>query len=434
MQSTLKKLRNRIVVLTVLVEATTLFAILFILNYSLKMQEQNLVHSFLIELSAKDGRMFEREKIEDEHLFPDDEPPTFDKNFDLSSFREYFSVETDEIGRILRVESDFPLIYTLNEIRSMVALVIDDVLKDGDFGDGITHGIRYYVRPLGNGHHLISVVNRRGEYLTLKRLRRMSVFVLIISIFVSFIISFAVSLLIIRPAQLVFNRQKEFIADAGHELKTPIAVIGANLDVLESDFSGNRWLGYIRAENERMGKLVKNLLYLAKNDYVKTNIHFAQIDFSAIVKNATLPFESVFFEQEKNLKIDVQKSILLFGDELQLKQVVMILVDNALKNSEKGADVFVRAFVDEKKAILKVKNTGAGISKNDLEKIFERFYRGDSSRTRKTGGYGLGLSIARAIAEAHKGTLFAESRFGEWAEFTLSIPIRSPKKRKFFIF
>ena len=135
-----------------------------------------------------------------------------------------------------------------------------------------------------------------------------------------------------------------------------------------------------------------------------------------------LPFEVVAFEAGKTLEFDIEKHITCNGDEKSLNQVFIILVDNALKNSEEGAHITVRAYAEGQKIIYKVRNTGAGIPKEELEKIFLRFYRSDSSRVRKTGGCGLGLAIARAIATDHDGTLVADSELGEWAEFTLTIP------------
>ena len=149
---------------------------------------------------------------------------------------------------------------------------------------------------------------------------------------------------------------------------------------------------------------------------------FFDFNFSNAVENSVLPFEVVAFESQKTLELDVQKGIICNGDEKSLKQIFIILVDNAIKNSEEGAKIRVTATSDDKKIVLKVYNTGSGIPKDELEKIFLRFYRSDSSRVRKTGGYGLGLAIARTIAEDHGGTLTATSEVGHWAEFTLTIP------------
>ena len=135
-----------------------------------------------------------------------------------------------------------------------------------------------------------------------------------------------------------------------------------------------------------------------------------------------LPFEVIAFESQKTLSLNIQKGIICNGDEKSLKQIFVILVDNAIKNSETNDKISVTASADEKKILFKVHNTGAGIPKEELEKIFLRFYRSDYSRARKTGGYGLGLAIAKSIAEDHGGTLYASSEVGKWAEFTLVLP------------
>lgn len=335
----------------------------------------------------------------------------------IANIRNYFSVKILNDGSIVEIIQDFPLNYTNTEISNLVS----KILERGKNFDTV-NGVTFYIRDLRNTHKLICMVNRNSEFKTLSKLYMYSIILYIISIILSGLISIPISKYMIKPAEEAFLKQKQFIADASHELKTPIAVIGANIDVLESEIKGNKWLDYIKAENKRMGELVKDLLYLAKNDAGRNEMTFSDFDFSNAVENSVLPFEVVAFEAEKTLEFDIQKEITCNGDEKSLKQVFIILLDNALKNSENGAKITIRAYTEGPRIIYKVRNTGSGIKKDELEKIFLRFYRSDSSRVRKTGGSGLGLSIARAIATDHGGTLTADSVFGEWAEFTLAIP------------
>ena len=336
---------------------------------------------------------------------------------DKSNLRNYFAVRTTNEGEILEVIQDFPLNYTDDEIESLVREIITENEKFDSIG-----GVMYCVSQFSETEQIICLLNRNSELKTLGKLYIYSTLLYILSIILSVLISIPISKYMVKPAKEAFIKQKQFIADASHELKTPIAVIGANIDVLESEIKDNKWLAYIKTENKRMGELVKDLLYLAKNDAGRNELTFSEFDFSNAVENSVLPFEVVAFESGKTLEFDIKKGITCNGDEKSLKQVFIILVDNAIKNSENGAKITVRAYTEGQKIIYKVHNTGAGIPKEELEKIFLRFYRSDSSRVRKTGGYGLGLAIARAIATDHGGTLVADSEQGKWAEFTLTIP------------
>lgn len=349
-----------------------------------------------------------------------------------NDFRNYFSVLLSSSGGVLEVINDFPLNMTRDEVFVFVRKVLNvaseapEVVK-GRKKVGHLDGFVYCILENLDGTLLVSVVNRRSELSTILLMTKGAFYVFIVSIFFAFLVSFLLSHIIVMPVAGAFQKQRQFIADASHELKTPIAVIGANLDVLMPEMPDNRWLNYIKSENERMGHLVKNLLYLAKNDADRIETQCSKFDFSSAVTNAILPFESVIFEQQKRLEMDIQPGIEFVGDEHQIKQVAVILVDNAVKNSDENALIRVSAKVEKDRVVFKVYNTGHGIKKEDLKKIFLRFYRSDVSRARKTGGYGLGLPIAQAVAVAHHGTLTADSEFGKWAEFTLVLPLHSSR-------
>lgn len=440
----IKQLRVKFVYSMILIEMIVFAAILLSLDFVITKREASEAMDFLVFLANNDGHMPTPKRYKENPLpnqlpdssmlmdidatssasmeHPEDFLHTVTDIFRLertrnANLRNYFSVKVTNDGSIIDLIQDFPLNYTEQEISRLVT----QALNRNKQYDTI-NGISFYIRELRNTNRLICIINRNPELQTLSKLYIYSIVLYILSIIVSVLISIPISNYMIRPAEDAFIKQKQFIADASHELKTPIAVIGANLDVLESEIKNNKWLEYIKAENKRMGELVRDLLYLAKNDAGRNELTFCNFDFSNAVENSVLPFEVIAFEAGKTLEFDIEKGINCNGDEKSLKQVFIILVDNALKNSEKGATITVRAYAEGQKIIYKVRNTGAGIPKEELEKIFLRFYRSDSSRVRKTGGCGLGLAIARAIATDHDGTLVADSELGEWAEFTLTIP------------
>lgn len=439
----IKQLQAKFVYSMILIEMVVFAIILLSLNVAITRRESGETKDFLIFLANNNGHSPKPRLLDDKRLpqLPQNDlildidatssasrerPEDFLHNItdifriekaSLSNLRNYFTVRVSSDDQFLELIQDFPLNYTNEEISHLVSEIIKTKKQYSTI-----NGVTFYIKELRNSTKLICMVNRNSELKTLSKLYMYSTLLYLLSIIVSVLISIPISKYMISPAEEAFRKQKQFIADASHELKTPIAVIGANLDVLESEIKNNKWLEYIKAENKRMGELVRDLLYLAKNDAGRNELTFSEFDFSNAVENSVLPFEVIAFEAEKTLEFDIQKGIICNGDEKSLKQVFIILVDNALKNSENGAKINVKAYSEGQKIIYKVRNTGTGIKKDELEKIFLRFYRSDSSRVRKTGGSGLGLSIARAIATDHGGTLTADSVYGEWAEFTLALP------------
>lgn len=284
---------------------------------------------------------------------------------------------------------------------------------------GILDGYFYVKKYIQNNTFIICIMNRYIELKLLRRLYLYSAIALAVSFLYSFATSFVFSKIIMQPIEDMFERQKQFISDSSHELRTPISVIDANLSVVMSEYPGNRWLGYIKDENTRMGKLVKDMLYLTRSDQNLSELSKKEFDFSAAVTNAVLPFESVVYEARKHLEMNVAAGLRLSGDENAIKQVVTILVDNAVKYSDDKGIIRVKAFHDGARCVLKVYNTGKGIKEENLDKIFGRFFREDKTRTGMKGGYGLGLPIARSIVEQHDGTIAADSDGETWVEFTV---------------
>ncbi len=333
--------------------------------------------------------------------------------YDIQSVRNYFSVKISEYGEIYDIISPYPVHFTESEIVSLVGNVFLLKKQSGDF-----QGLRYLIAKKSYGFILV-FLDRRTEDNLRFQLLQISLLIYFICIIAGAIIAFFFSHLAVKPVKTAFTKQKQFIGDASHELKTPLAVITANLDVLEGEIGKNTWLGYIKSEVSRMNLLVKDLLLLAKYDSKENLYEFAEFNLSRALMSSALPFETLLFDQGKVFQIDIPEGVLYKGDEHRIKQLLVILLDNALKNSNTGDEVLIKLEANNSKKILSVYNTGIGIEPKDLKKIFERFYRSDSSRTRETGGSGLGLAIARTIVEAHKGKIYAEGKKDCWAKFTV---------------
>lgn len=231
----------------------------------------------------------------------------------------------------------------------------------------------------------------------------------------------------IQPIKEAFDKQKQFIADASHELKTPLTVINTNVDVLLSnkdDFIHNqsKWLYYIKSEAERMNKLTSDLLYLAQVDYSDVKMIFSDFNLSEAVEHIILTMEGVVFENNIALHYDIEPSLIVSGNIEQLKQVIMIFLDNAIKYTNKKGKINLVLNKTHNKINLSVTNTGKGIPEEHISKIFNRFYRTDKSRARDSGGYGLGLSIAKAIVEQHNGKISVKSIVDKETTFTIELP------------
>lgn len=226
----------------------------------------------------------------------------------------------------------------------------------------------------------------------------------------------------ITPVKEAFDKQKQFIADASHELKTPLAIINTNTDVLLSNSEDTvqnqaKWLHYIKSETERMTQLTNDLLYLTQMDDSRATMIFTRFDVSEAVENIILTMEAVIFEKELALDYDIEPDLTVYGNREQFQQVVMILLDNAVKYTNPKGSVTLTLTRQHNDVILAVSNTGEGIASEHLARIFDRFYRTDASRSRSQGGYGLGLAIAKSIIDQHKGKIYAKSVPGKSTTF-----------------
>ncbi len=220
----------------------------------------------------------------------------------------------------------------------------------------------------------------------------------------------------IRPIEESYNKQKQFVADASHELRTPLAVIGANVDAItasgeETVDSQKEWFDYIRAELKRTGKLVEDLLYLAKSENMKTEDNMP-FDLSSVCETVCASMEAVLYDNGKLVKTGIEEGITAIADSEKITQVLYILLDNADKYTPQGGKIAVTLGRAGDMAVLKVINSGEGIAAEDLPKIFDRFYRADDSRSAESGGFGLGLSIAKTIVDRSGGMITAESAGG----------------------
>ena len=322
-----------------------------------------------------------------------------------------YTITLNEDGSVASWTSDRTDLYT----DEQVAAIAESALADGKDCGRI--GTQFY-RKTADG---LVVLDARLDYLSAANVLRSTALIAAASCALLSLLAWLLIRRMVRPVEDAFNRQKQFVSDASHELKTPLAVISANAEVLEQDIGENEYLGYIRSEVRRTDALVNNLLTLARMDRGGAKAAMKSFDLSRALLDVILPFESTVFEAGKTMETDIPEGVDCTGNEEQVKQLAVILLSNALKYSDDGGRIEVSLKARGKQREIRVFNTGGTISPEDQEHIFDRFWRADPAHGRETGGHGLGLAIARTIVEAHRGKITVESHEGEGTAFTVTL-------------
>lgn len=275
-------------------------------------------------------------------------------------------------------------------------------------GYGVIDSYRYYyVKSADNQQSMIIFVDFQRDVESSVAL-----------VFISFIVGIVFILLLIfpiyrfsnnalKPVKNSIEKQKQFITDASHELKTPLAIISADADVLEICEGESEWITSIKEQTERLSVLVKNLVELSKLDEASGDVQHEVFDLSEAVLDTAANFEPLAKSNGLKFSVSAGEHIMYKGNEAELRQLVSILCDNAVKYASKDGRVIITLYKTSKNVFLDVFNDCDNVEKDQLPRLFDRFYRADNSRSRETGGYGIGLSIAKAIVTRHKGKISA---------------------------
>lgn len=406
----IKRLKRKFIAITMV--SLSLVMILMvgtinIVNYIRTDQEAEHTLDFLSENKGKFPEL-------DQGKMPPKDPKSgFRMNEETRFQTRFFTVALNEDGSVEQIDTGH-----ISAISSSDALNLALKVSQGTRTSGYQGIYRYKMVDTMSGSMII-FMDCRSELSMLMYFFLSSLAVAFGTLFLVFLLVSVLSRKAINPMIENMEKQKQFIMDAGHEIKTPLAIISANADVLELTGGVSEWVNSIRNQVTRLDKLVKNLLTLSKTEEGSLELVFSEFDLSACISEIAASFQAVAEAQQKKLSIAIQPNIMLHGDESCIQQLISTLLDNAMKYSNTQGEIKVSLSSGKKGIRLEVANTTDQMDIKHLDRLFDRFYRADASRSSETGGYGIGLSIAKSIAEAHRGRITATSEDGQSITFTV---------------
>ena len=314
----------------------------------------------------------------------------------------YFVVSFDSEGNV--ASSDTKHVFAVSEEDS---IKIAKKIYEGSSDRGFYRNYRYAKISL-NGYNAVMCLDVYNGLSSAN-------YFLIVSLSASFIgwitviiIVLAFSKRIIAPVSKSYEKQKRFISDAGHEIKTPLAIIEADIGVMEINEGENEWLDDIKTQVRRLARLTNDLIHLSKLDEGKDSLKFIDFSVSDLAKETVTSFTGLATVNNKKLEANIQSNLTLKGDTESIRELLTILLDNAIKYSTGDGNISLEVKKKNGHIVIEASNSAKNLTKENAEHLFDRFYRADESRNSETGGHGIGLSMAKAIVEAHKGKISAE--------------------------
>lgn len=382
----MKKLKNKTFLLLVTIFSVFILILIFIFNFNLYRNEYKEIKNNILKIENMHNKLYPNKNDEIVN-------PLF---MDLS----VYVVSIDDKNNILSVIN-----YTAGGLKyDEIMDLTKKYLSNKNVNNIENLYLNKYIYYLSKNNQLIILDN---SLINAKLLSSLNLSIILFIFFEIIIIYFSHYLTkwLVKPVEDSFIKQKRFICDASHELKTPLSVVMASADMLDENPNETKWLNNIKSESERMNKLVINLLELAKSEDLNEKEAFNNINLSKLIETSVLSFESLAFENGIKLTYLIEENVMFNCNSDRIRELLGILLDNAIKHTIDNENINVKMYKDKDFIIIEVINKGKEIDKKDREKIFERFYRADESRNRNDNRYGLGLSIAKNIVTNHKGKI-----------------------------
>lgn len=425
----IRKMRSRFIasaMLSLFLVLGIIMTVVNALNYSTIIRDAD---SILAVLTENEGKFPEKENGKNEkwagnelnETEPRNQNPDYDHHHAHKLSEEapyesrFFWITVESGGMVLA--SNTKHIAAVNE-ETAVVMAMAVLEKGGD--TGFFGNYRYVVAQRDGADQVIFLDCTRG----LQNFRTFLIASLSISgvgLAAVFLLMLLLSHRIMRPVLESYEKQKRFITDAGHEIKTPITVIDADTEVLEMEQGANEWLQDIRLQSRKLRELTDQLIFLSRMEEEQADLSMLEFPLSDMVAEQVQSFQALARTQEKQLCLGIEPMLSYCGDPQSLEKLVTILLDNALKYSPAGSDIQVKLSRQSRAIVFSVTNTAPGLGREALPDLFDRFYRTDQSRSSRTGGFGIGLSVARAVAQAHKGRVEA-ALDGERLTITVILP------------
>ena len=329
----------------------------------------------------------------------------------------YFSVVLNDSGEAVSVDTG-----RIAAVDTGTAVeYAQDIWQTGT-EQGFLYAYRYFVQNSSSGVRVIFLDCGRSLQ-TFRNFLLSSLAVSVAGLIAVFLLLILLSARIVKPVSESYEKQKRFITNAGHEIKTPLTIIDADAEILEMDCGENEWIRDIRAQTKRLASLTNDLIFLSRMEEGTSHLQMLNLPFSDIVAETANSFQALAKTQQKTFRTNIAPMLTVCGDEKSLRQLVSILLDNAVKYTEINGKIDLALEKQGHQLRLSVTNTSGPMRREDLGRIFDRFYRLDESRNSQTGGYGIGLSIAQAIVNAHRGKITASSSDGYSLTITAVFPL-----------
>ena len=425
----IRKLRKKFIVaaiIAVFLVLAVLIGAINVLNYRSLVSDADGTLQILAENRGAFPRQMFREQDRPTEPLP---PPTDERDggpFDarrggsgeLAYQSRYFTAWFADGGSLSRINLDNLASLTEEEASALAKSVYASGREKG------FSGAYRYLRSSCDGETMLLLLNCERELATFRDFLYASVGISLAGTLAVFLLLLLLSGRIVRPIAESYEKQKRFITDAGHELKTPITIIRADADVLESELDGeNEWIADIRKQTGRLAELTEDLIFLSKMEEENPALQMEELSLSELVDETAQSFQSLALSKGKRFSASVAPNLQVRGDEKALAKLVSILLDNAMKYSPENGTVELTLERAGKNARLIVRNSTPPMEKGSADRLFERFTREDRSRNSESGGFGLGLAIAKAVTEAHKGTIHAQSEDGASLTVTAELPL-----------
>ncbi len=404
-----EKLRRKFILISITAVFIVIFAIGLFSNLSNYAQIKRNAEQLVQVLTDNDGYFPKLDNSNDKIPLP----PKMSPEAPFST--RFFTIKLNDENTLLEVDTG----KISSTTRVQAIEYTNQVLQSGK-NSGIMNDYKYLVSPTEYGYIIVFVDISKDLALFYSFLMN-SVITGLIAVVSVFVIVFALSKKAIAPIVEGYEKQKQFITDAGHELKTPLAIIDANTEVLEINHGESQWTKSIHNQINRLSHLVESMISLTRMDEEKSQLNKKEFSLSRAILESIEDFRDLTATNSKKLSILVEKNISYYGDESLITQLIVILMDNALKYSVNESMISISLKKEGKKIILETRNEAENLQPGNYDKLLERFYRADTSRNSSLGGYGIGLSLAKAIVEKHKGKISVNSSDGKTLVFHIEL-------------